>query len=448
MTEIYAARWVLPIDGPPIEGGEVVVEEGAIAAVRPRRTPAAEVRDLGNAVLMPGLVNAHTHLEYTAQRGFLEDVPFFPWIRTLTMAKAVLTHDDWLASARLGAAETIAAGVTTIGDNTDAGVTARTVAESGIRGVIFQEFFGIDPRQEAEGIWDALRRKLADASRYAPSRVTPAISPHAPYTVRAELFSMLRYDPDLSRYRTSVHLAESSAEVELIRDGRGPFAEMFVRREIPWTPFGASPTRYLDSVGALHEGALMVHCVHQDAEDVDLIAQSGAAIAHCPKSNGKLAAGIAPLARWLKTEGLTVALGTDSAVSNNTLDLFEEMRFALLLARAASRDVEAVTAHDLLRMATLNGAVALGLESVTGSLTVGKKADLIAVDLGSAHATPATSPEAALVYSTRADDVILTVCDGELLYDRRHWLTLDIEAVRADAEAVREKFAKEQNGKS
>lgn len=453
MRQIFAARWVLPVDAPTIDDGEVVVEDGVIQEVRQHITPANEVTDLGNAVLMPGLVNAHTHLEYTALRGFLEDVPFFPWIRTLTAAKAALDREDWMISARLGAAESIASGVTTIGDNTDAGVTAAIAQEFGLRAVVFQEFFGIDPRQERDAVLNDLRAKLAAAGTYASDRVSLGISPHAPYTVRAELLDALLAEPDLTPLRTSIHVAESPAEVSLIREGTGPFAEMFVRREIPWTVPRVSPTHYLADHGAVRPGALLVHCVHQDAGDIALIARTGAAIVHCPKSNAKLGAGIAPLSQWLATEGVTVALGTDSAVSNNTLDLFEEMRFALLMARASTQNAVGVTAQDVLRMATLGGAAALGLGDITGSLTPGKRADLTAVSLDRLHTHPATSAEAALVYSARADDVVLTVCDGNVLFDRTGTDTarsssnphLSHHQLLESAAAVRLKFSRRQN---
>ncbi|MDQ2686513.1 MAG: amidohydrolase family protein [Armatimonadota bacterium] len=440
-TSVYAARWVVPVDGPAMENGEVVVEDGQIAAVRPRRTPANECRDFGEAVLMPGLVNAHTHLEYTALRGFLEDVPFFPWIRALMAAKAPLNADDWLWSARLGALECLASGITTIGDNADVGATMPVAAESGLRGVIFQELFGIDDREPVEPIMAALESKIAALRRQASERVGIGVSPHALYTIRPALFAALNDFVKRENLPTSIHIAESSAESALTERGEGPFAEMFTRRGLAWDVPRVSPTRYAADLGALGPRTLAVHCIHQTPEDSALLAASGAAIVHCPKSNAKLGAGIAPLARWLQTPGLRVALGTDSAVSNNTLDLWEEMRFALLLQRAAREDVETITAHRILRLATLGGAEALGLADQTGSLTPGKRADLIAVRLDAAHTTPAADPYAALVYSARADDVAFSLCDGAVLYEDGVWPTLDAPAIRTRAHAIRRKIA-------
>ena len=437
---VYSARWVLPVDAAPIENGEVVVEDGLIAAVRPCRTPTNERRDFGEAILMPGLVNAHSHLEYTALRGFLEDVPFFPWLRALTAAKAALTPDDWLWSARLGALECLAAGITTLGDNTDAGVTMRVLAESGLRGIVYQELFGIDDREPVGPILDSLRAKVAAHQRLASDRVGVGVSPHALYTIRPALFAAIADYVAEANLPTSIHIAESPSESALTERGEGPFAEMYARRGITWEPSRTTPTQYAADMGALGPHTLAVHCVHQTEEDIALLASTGAAVIHCPKSNAKLGAGVAPLTSWLRTPGLRLGLGTDSAVSNNTLDLFEEMRFALLLQRAVRQEVEVVTARDVVRLATLGGAEAMGLSAHTGSLTPGKRADLIAVRLDCPHAVPATDPYAALVYTARADDVLFTLCDGKVLYDNGLWLTLDAQAIMDGARAARAKL--------
>ena len=438
---IYAARWVLPVDAAPIENGEVVVENGLISAVRTRQTPAAECRDFGEAVLLPGLVNAHSHLEYTALRGFLEDVPFFPWIRALTAAKASLTADDWLWSARLGAMECAASGITTLGDNTDAGATMQVLSESGQRGIVYQELFGIDDREPAGPIMEALGVKIAAHQQFASDRVQVGVSPHALYTIRPALFAAINDYVQANGLSTSIHVAESPAESALTERGEGPFAEMYARRGITWRTPHLTPTAYAGSLGALGPQALAVHCVHQDSADIDLLAASGAAVIHCPKSNAKLGAGIAPLAAWLRTEDLRVGLGTDSAVSNNSLDLWEEMRFALLLQRASLEDVEAVTARDVLHLATLGGANAMGLSSRIGSLTPGKQADVIAVRLDQPHAVPATDPYSALVYSACASDVLFTLCAGEIIYDSGVWPTLDKSAIYKNVWAARAKFS-------
>ena len=440
MPQIYAAKWVLPMDAPPIEDGEIVVEDGIIIEARARQALAAECRDFGEAVLMPGLVNAHSHLEYTALRGFLEDIAFFPWIRALTAAKASLTADDWLWSARLGALECAASGITTLGDNSDAGVTMRVLSESGLRGTVYQELFGIDDREPIGPIIAALQAKIAASQKYASDRLAVGVSPHALYTIRPALFAAINAYVAAEHLPISVHIAESSAESLLTEFGTGPFAEMYARRGITWEIPHLTPTAYAAVLGTLGPSTLAVHCVHQTNTDIRLVAQANSAIIHCPKSNAKLGAGIAPLATWLSTDGLRVGLGTDSAVSNNTHDLWEEMRFALLLQRAKLENAEAVTARNVLHLVTLGGADALGLASQTGSLTPGKHADLIAVRLNQPHTIPASDPYAALVYSARASDVLLTVCDGEILYDNGTWPTFDQPAIYEHAQAARAKL--------
>lgn len=432
------AKWVLPISDPPIENGVVEIEDGAIIAVG--AGDAAGAIDYGQAVLMPGLVNAHSHLEYTAYRGFLEDVPFFQWIRALTVEKSRLTPDAWAWSASLGALECLASGITTVGDNADAcdpdgvSATARVAASAGLRGVIFQEVFGIDNSRTTPNIIADLERKLsATSAAISGSRIVSGVSPHAPYTVRPDLMRVLAAWCAERSFPVSIHVAESNAEVELIEHGTGPFAEMFKTRGIEWTAPAVSPTHYLADLGIIGPRTLGVHCVQQSQADIEIMAALGAAIVHCPKSNAKLAAGMAPLKQWLATTGLTVALGTDSAVSNNAHDMFEEMRFAVLAQRAVTRDPVAVTARQALEMATLGGAEALGLEKVCGALMPGKRADVIAVDISGPHCAPAADPHAAVVYSARASDVLATWIDGNLVYERGRWMTLDADRITAFA---------------
>jgi 5-methylthioadenosine/S-adenosylhomocysteine deaminase len=434
------AKWVIPIDRGAIEDGEVEVVGDTIAYCGPRRAgraaPGSALVDLGEAVLLPGLVNVHTHLEYTVLRGFLEDVAFFPWIRTLIAAKQRLNPDELVNSARLGALECIRGGITTIGDNTDAGVSARVASEYGMRARIYQEIFGIDQRDPIDTLIGKLDEKLNALSQFASDRVEIGVSPHAPYTVRPELFEALNRYCRANRLRASIHLAESKAESDLIEAGLGPFAEMFESRGIEWSAAGVSPTRYLYDLGILCAETLCVHCVRQSEDDIDLIAASGSSIAHCPKSNAKLGAGIAPLTAWLSRPSIPVGIGTDSAVSNNGLDLFEEMRFGLLARRATDKSA-VLTAKRMIEIATAGGARALGLDDRIGVLRAGMKADIVGVRLDGLHCCPATDPYSALVYSARADDVCLTVVNGCILCEKGRFTLVDTDIVRRGAIATR-----------
>ncbi|HZO87158.1 MAG TPA: amidohydrolase family protein [Chthonomonadaceae bacterium] len=444
------AAWVLPISGPPLENAEVVVEGDRIAEVRPAGTSSigGDVLDFGEAVLMPGLVNAHTHLDYTVMRGLLEDIEFFPWIRELTARKDALTWEDWLASATWGAAEAVAGGVTTIGDCTDSGAALWGAKALGLGGVIYQEVFGIDERRSVPEIMEELQSRVAQLQ--AESAHTPldiGISPHAPYTVRPALFRALAEYAEREALPVCIHAAESRAEAELLRSGTGPIAEMFARRGIDWPIPGNSAVAYLDSMGILGPRTLLVHGVQVSAADRHILRARDVAWAHCPKSNAKLGVGVAPLGllgryrRSGQQEDLSpcprLGLGSDSVASNNTMDLFEEMRFAVLLQRGARHRMAALSAREAVEMATLGGARALGLDAQIGTLEPGKRADLCAVRLDELHSVPAYDPYSALVYAARAADVLWTMIAGQTRYAAARGPRLDDRFAHLDLAPVR-----------
>lgn len=427
-TRILRATWVAPVSGPPIADGEVVVAADRIVAVR-TATPGvgADIEDFGDAILLPGLVNVHTHLDYTVMRGLLEDLEFFPWIRELTARAMTLTPEDWLASASWGAAEALAAGVTTIGDCTFSGAAFTAARDFGLGGCIYQEVFGIDELRTVDEIVSGLRERVeAMQAQCDGTRLHIGISPHAPYTVRPALMQALAEYAQAQDLPVCIHAAESLAEAQVVRSGQGAFAEMFDRRGIAWQAPGGSSVAYLDGLGILGPRTLLVHGVQVSASDRAIIHDRRVAWAHCPKSNAKLGAGVAPLGIL---RGLApgdgdavherVGLGSDSVASNNTMDLFEEMRFAVLTQRAARRNISAFGAREALEMATIGGARALGLATETGTLEPGKRADLCVVRLGDFHSTPAYDPVSALVYAARASDVVCTYVAGEPGYDSR-----------------------------
>jgi cytosine/adenosine deaminase-related metal-dependent hydrolase len=442
------ARWVVPIDIPPIENGEVVIEDGIITHVG-KVTTDLPAHDLGCAAILPGFVNAHAHLEYTVMRGLLEDMAFFPWVRTLTALKTHLTYEDWTTSATLGAAEMLAAGITTVADAADAGASLAALIASGQRGIVYREVFGIEKEPTIETILSVLRRKITDmraqlARSGADVRIRLGVSPHAPYTVQPDLFAALARFSLAEDLPQTIHIAETPAEVSLIADGTGPFADMFKRRGIRWSPTGESPVAHLDVSGALTPGTLVVHAVHLGEDDTRLLKERGATVVHCPKSNGKLGAGFASV-RKLLDAGLSVGLGTDSVASNNTTDMFEEMRFAVFNARALGTDTQALNARDALHMATLGGAEALGLAKEVGSLARGKKADLCVVRLDGLHVTPTAddNPAAALVYGCRASDVALTMVEGRVLYESGRHVLLDVPRLRNSVSEARKRLRQE-----
>jgi cytosine/adenosine deaminase-related metal-dependent hydrolase len=451
MTTLYCARWVLPIITEAIEDGAVAVDGRQIAAVGARTTlmeqyPEAAVEDFGAAAILPGFVNAHSHLELTMMRGFLEreESAFTKWLGKLTLARLEhMTADDLYVSAAWGAMEAARAGVTMLCDASDAaGASMRALNDVGLRGIVYQESFGPDPRLAREN-FEKLRDKSSFLRGHESELVRAGVSPHAVYTVCAPLIELItRYALD-ENLPVMMHAAESEAEELLVLEGRGAFAENLERRAIEWRAPRVSVIEYLERVGLLGAHPLLAHCIRTDEADIERIVASGSGIAHCPKSNAKLGHGRAPLAAFLNL-GAFVGLGSDSVASNNLCDILEEARFAALLARAAG-DKEAsgemISARSLLFAATAGGARAVGLGERIGSLAVGMEADLVVINLESMHQRPVYDPESALVFSSSARDVLLTVVAGREVFRAGRVLTVDEERLSARVKEIQEKLS-------
>lgn len=396
----YHARWVCPISSPPVADGTVVVEEGRIHYVgaradAPRR---GEDVELGDVILMPGLVNAHCHLELTAMRGFLDGLGFRDWILRLTSARReVLTPEMLLDASRLGIDEGLLAGVTTFADTGDSGSAFDAMLERGVRGISYREVFGPDPERCASSIAE-LRAKVAAMRARETDLVRVGVSPHAPYTVSDALFRATAALAAEDSYPIAVHIAESALESDLVERGAGELAEGLRRRGIDTPPRARSPIGLLSSLGVLDARPLLIHCVRVDADDIRDIVAHDCGVAHCPASNAKLAHGIAPLAALLR-EGVRVGLGSDSVASNDRMDLLDEARLASLLASAREQREDALPAHTALELATIGGARALGLDGEIGTLESGKAADLAAFPLGASHRVPHQDPHAAAVFA-------------------------------------------------
>jgi cytosine/adenosine deaminase-related metal-dependent hydrolase len=411
----YRARWIVPISSPPIADGVVAVDGDRIAYVGPSAgAPPGADHDLGNALLLPGLVNAHCHLELTAMRGFLEDLEFRRWILRLTNARrAVLDREALLDSARYGIEEGIRAGITSFADTCESGVVIQAMREAGVRGVMFQEVFGPDPAQCASSIAE-LREKVGGLRYLETPLVRVGVSPHAPYTVSDDLF---RATADLAREQRlpmAIHIAESELERQLVVEASGAFADGLRKRGIDVTPRGRSSIDLLSSLGVLDVGPLLIHCVRVDERDIQFIARSRSPVAHCPASNAKLGHGVAPLTELLAA-GVTVGLGSDSVASNNRMDILDEARLALLTQRARALSSNMPDARAVLELATIGGARAIGMSELVGTLEVGKQADLAAFALG-AHA-PTHDPVAAAVHSIAGARARLVVVAGRVLLE-------------------------------
>ncbi|HEX6134298.1 MAG TPA: amidohydrolase family protein [Longimicrobiales bacterium] len=440
-TCLYSADWVLPVTAPPVAGGAVLVDERGLIGAVGRRADIevgsdVAVVELGAAILLPGLVNVHAHPELTAMRGLLEDLPFHQWIPALRRAKegAGLDDADFGAAARWCCIESIAAGVTTLAATEDSGAALDALREAGLRGIVFREVFGPAPAR-ARGALQDLGRKITAMRRAATDLVHVGVSPHAPYTVSDELFRLVAAYAAAEALPVAVHAAESEVELQLVRDGSGPFAAGLRTRGIDTPPRARSTIDLLGETGILDTRPLLIHCVRVDADDVLRIADAGAAIAHCPVANARLGHGIAPVIELLEA-GARVGIGSDSVASNNRIDLIEEARIAQLMQRARLKSSGALGADRLLRMLTLDGARALGLDGRIGSLESGKDADLCAVRIDAPHTHPVIDPVAALLFSARGTDVMMTMVNGRILYRDGVFHSLDPERVRDRVAAV------------
>lgn len=311
---------------------------------------------------MPGLVNCHTHLELTHLAGRNPEADFTAWIRRIRELKESTPPGEFAAAASSGLRACWAAGVTTVADTGSTGAALRALAELGGRGIMYQEVFGPDPALVDRSM-DELRAALAALGPLASPDRRLGLSPHAPYTVSEPLY---RAVASLARERglpLAMHLAESVAETRFVRDGTGPFAEAHRARGIPVAARQRSPVRYLADRGLLTADSLCIHCVQLDGPDIALLAATGAAVAHCPRSNSAHGHGRAPFAA-LRAAGVRVGLGTDSVVSVGDSDLWAEA------------DAAGLSGDDALRALTLDGARALNWDREVGSLEVGKAGDI------------------------------------------------------------------------
>ena len=379
---ILSADWVLPVDAAPIRDGWVELDGSRIAAVGSGAREGAEHHP--GCVVLPGLVNAHTHLEYAGMSGFGDGEPFDAWIADHIRRRVGLEADDYRAQADAGVAACLAGGVTTVADCCYAGTVAAAAEAAGLRAIVYLEAFSRhDPlEQPLEERLDAIAPPARDSDL-----VTIGISPHAPYTV------------DMDDYRRWVGMA---------RERGMPVATHLLESHLETEPAAA----FRDVLGP---DTVAVHAARATSEDVALFAELDVPVAHCPRSNALLGCGAAPVYDLLAA-GVRVGLGTDSPASALTLDMWDEMRAAILVARTRERRGDVLTAATALELATLRGAQALGLGDEIGSLTPGKRADVVVVDLGRSEFVPWDDPVAATVFGGTPERVLLTFVDGQIRY--------------------------------
>jgi 5-methylthioadenosine/S-adenosylhomocysteine deaminase len=378
----------------------IAITEGRIEEISQDIKGEADfVIDARNKIVMPGLINTHSHIAMTLLRGVADDLPLRKWLRDeIWPIESKLEEKHVYAGSLLGCLEMIKTGTTCFNDMyffMDS--IARSIRESGIRGVISHAMFGgeIEIKKAKESI-----------EKYSGGRIKVFFGPHSPYTCSEELLIKTKELAEEYNAGIHIHIAETEEEVEKSRKEKGK-----------------RPFEYLDSIGFLGKNVICAHSVWVSKKEIKIIKNRGVKISHNPISNAKIACGIAPVPEYVQA-GITVSLGTDGAASNNNLDMFEEMKACALIHKMNKKDASVLPAQKVLEFATINGAKALGMDEI-GSIEVGKKADIILVGIDKPNLTPMTNPASHLVYAAKGSDVETVIIDGSIIMQDKNLRTLD-----------------------
>ncbi len=422
---LISARWIIPIEptGIVLEHHSLAIQGGRIVDILPSadadiRYTAKTCIELPQHVLLPGLINLHSHVAMTLMRGIADDLPLMTWLKEhiWPMENKHIAPAFVQDGAMLACAEMLRGGTTCFNDMYFfPEATAQAVDQAGLRatlGIITLEF----PSPYAVDADDYLRKGLETRDTYRDhARLSFSIAPHAPYTISNKTFEKILTFSEQLNIPIHTHVHETQDEIQQ------SLAEHHLR-----------PLARLHNLGLLSPSLIAAHMVHLNTDEIALCAERGVYIAHCPVANLKLGSGIAALTQW-SAAGMQAGLGTDGAASNNRLDLLNEMRIAALLAKGTSGDATALPAHQALAMATINGAKALGLDQDIGSLKIGKAADIVALDLSSLETVPCYDVASHLVYAVGREHVTDVWVAGKRLLQDRALTTLDQQAIRARA---------------
>lgn len=415
---LIEARWVFPAepDHSTLDNHAVVIHQGKIVDVLPvsesinRYDPKQRIV-LSNHALIPGLINLHTHAAMTLMRGLADDLPLMEWLKEhIWPAEQRHVNETFVYDGtRLACAEMLRGGITCFNDMYFfPEAIAQAVLSAGMRAMI--GMIAIDfPTAYASDADDYLAKGMAlrDTLQSEPL-LSFSFAPHAPYTVSDKTFSSILTYAEQLDVPIHLHLHETEDEIRIDQEA-----------------YGFRPIERLQQLGLLSPNLIAVHMIHLNESDIKLIKRNGCNIVHCPSSNLKLASGFAPVAIYLDS-GINVGLGTDSAASNNRLDMFEEMRLAALLAKAVSGKANTLPAYQALQMATINGARALGLEEITGSISPGKAADITAIDFSDLNLTPCFDPISHIVYAANREHVSHVWVNGKMLVENKQLTTLNL----------------------
>ena len=403
-----------------INDGLICIKDGKIEIVSSRPanyipSGAKDIIDAKGGIIMPGLVNTHTHLPMTLLRGIADDLPLFDWLNRyiFPLEAKYMNPENVMLGSLLGCAEMLISGITTCCDGYfHEDTVAEAVLESGIRGVLGHgviDFPAPGVPNPADNVNTAAR--FAEKWRDVSSLIRPSVFCHSPYTCSEETLKKAKQMACANNLLFQIHISETKNEFDMIM-----------------SKHGVSPVKYLERIGILDEMTLLVHSVWVDKEDIRIISEHGSKISHNPQSNMKLASGIAPVPEFLKN-GITVGLGTDGCASNNDTNLFKEMDFAAKIHKANLLDPTVMDAKTVLQMATIKGAKAIGLGDETGSIEKEKQADIIIIDTDSPHLIPMYNPVSHIVYSATGSDVRDVLVSGKITVRDKKILSLDIDCI-------------------
>ena len=414
----------------PIANGAVAIADGKIAAVGPAEelldlAPTGELLNAAGCIILPGLVNTHSHLAMTLLRGLADDLPLKEWLEDhiWPAEKTHMNADTVRLGTELAVAEQLLAGVTTTTDMYFFGdVVCEVLVEAGLRGVVAESLIDFPtPRCATTDEMFAKQEELIDEYRDHPL-ITPSVAAHAPYTVCAKNLVRETELAETNGIPMQIHLAETRWEVEKSLEDKG-----------------LSPVAYLADLGVLSERTVAAHCVHVSPEDIELLEEFGVGVAHNPVSNLKLASGVSPVPA-MSAQGVKLGLGTDGAASNNTLDLLRDAQITALLHKGATGDPTVLPAREIVEMATIGGARVLGLDDRIGTLAEGREADIVCIDVSRVHTTPMYDTFSHLVFAARSGDVRHVLVRGRTLVRDHKLMTMDIERIRAKANEVSERI--------
>ena len=402
------------------ENGFIGIEKDKITylSVKEPIAISKEIIDAKNNIVMPGLINAHTHSGMTMFRGIADDLSLMNWLNNYIwpLEDKFVTEENINIASKLAIAEMILSGTTTFNDMYFfTGVTAKNCKNIGMRAVLGEAIIDFPvpmKRTSKEYFLEFIDRYTDD------DLIIPAIVPHSPYSCSKELLKRIKKLSDEKNLPVHIHISETLDEVEMIKEKTG-----------------MTPVEYLDSINFLNDKTIAVHCIHLTDDDMDIFKKKNVGIVNSPESNLKLASGIAEIPKMLG-KGLTVALGTDGPASNNNLDMFEEMSLTVKIHKALNNDSTIMNAKDVLKMGTINGAKVLGIDNITGSLEVGKKADIIIIDVNKPHLTPMYDPYSHLTYSANGSDVDTVIINGKIILRERKFTDLDLKKVMLDIKNI------------